>query len=141
MVSLGCDKNRVDSEIMLGSMIKRYDITSNPKDADIIVVNTCGFIESAKQESIDTILEMARYKDTAKCKLLIATGCLIQRYGDELQELIPELDIMLGVNDYRNMDSIISHLFMIFNSYFAFFCISIQIIRIKYIKNTKEVLL
>ena len=108
MVSLGCDKNRVDSEIMLGSMIKRYDITSNPKDADIIVVNTCGFIESAKQESIDTILEMARYKDTAKCKLLIATGCLIQRYGDELQELIPELDIMLGVNDYRNMDTIIN---------------------------------
>ena len=108
MVSLGCDKNRVDSEIMLGSMIKRYDITSNPKDADIIVVNTCGFIESAKQESIDTILEMARFKDTAKCKLLIATGCLIQRYGDELQELIPEIDIMLGVNDYRNMDTIIN---------------------------------
>ena len=108
MVSLGCDKNRVDSEIMLGSMIKRYDITSNPKDADIIVVNTCGFIESAKQESIDTILEMARYKETSKCKLLIATGCLIQRYGDELQELIPELDIMLGVNDYRNMDTIIN---------------------------------
>lgn len=108
MVSLGCDKNRVDSEIMLGSMIKRYDITNNPKEADILVVNTCGFIESAKQESIDTILEMARYKDNAKCKLLIATGCLIQRYGDELKDLIPEIDIMLGVNDYRNMDTIIN---------------------------------
>ena len=108
MVSLGCDKNRVDSEIMLGSMIKRYDITSNPKNADIIVVNTCGFIESAKQESIDTILEMAKYKESSKCKLLIATGCLIQRYGNELKDLIPEIDIMIGVNDYRDMDTIIN---------------------------------
>ncbi len=108
MVSLGCDKNRVDSEIMLGSMIKRYDITSNPKMADIIVVNTCGFIESAKQESIDTILEMAQYKETGKCKLLIATGCLIQRYGEELKELIPEIDIMLGVNNYNDMDTVIN---------------------------------
>ena len=79
MVSLGCDKNRVDSEIMLGKMVKRYDITNNPNIADIIVVNTCGFIESAKEESINTILEMAKYKETGKCKLLIATGCLIQR--------------------------------------------------------------
>ncbi|MBU5488695.1 30S ribosomal protein S12 methylthiotransferase RimO [Clostridium sp. MSJ-8] len=109
MVSLGCDKNRVDSEIMLGSMIKRYDITSNPKMADIIVVNTCGFIESAKQESIDTILEMAQYKETGKCKLLIATGCLIQRYGEELKELIPEIDIMLGVNNYNDMDTVINN--------------------------------
>ena len=109
MVSLGCDKNRVDSEIMLGSMIKRYDITSNPKMADIIVVNTCGFIESAKQESIDTILEMAQYKQTGRCKLLIATGCLIQRYGEELKELIPEIDIMLGVNNYNDMDTVINN--------------------------------
>lgn len=109
MVSLGCDKNRVDSEIMLGSMIKRYDITSNPKMADIIVVNTCGFIESAKQESIDTILEMAQYKETGRCKLLIATGCLIQRYGEELKELIPEIDIMLGVNNYNDMDTVINN--------------------------------
>ena len=75
MVSLGCDKNRVDSEIILGNMSTDYIITNNPKDADIILVNTCGFIESAKQESIDTILEMAEYKKTYKCKLLIATGC------------------------------------------------------------------
>lgn len=109
MVSLGCDKNRVDSEIMLGSMIKRYDITSNPKMADIIVVNTCGFIESAKQESIDTILEMAQYKENGRCKLLIATGCLIQRYGEELKELIPEIDIMLGVNNYNDMDTVINN--------------------------------
>ena len=107
MVSLGCDKNRVDSEIMLGVMNKEYDITNNPKEADIIIVNTCGFIEKAKQESINTILEMAKYKTENKCKLLIATGCLTQRYGKELQDLMPEIDIMLGVNDYTKIDKLI----------------------------------
>lgn len=104
MVSLGCDKNRVDSEIILGTMSKEYEITNNPKEADIIIVNTCGFIEKAKQESIDTILEMAKYKENYNCKLLIATGCLTQRYGKELTELMPEIDIMLGVNDYKKID-------------------------------------
>ena len=104
MVSLGCDKNRVDSEIILGTMSKEYEITNNPKEADIIIVNTCGFIEKAKQESIDTILEMAKYKEDYNCKLLIATGCLTQRYGKELTELMPEIDIMLGVNDYKKID-------------------------------------
>ena len=85
-----------------------YIITNNPKEADIIIVNTCGFIESAKQESIDTILEMANYKVNYKCKLLIATGCLTQRYGDELGELIPELDMMLGVNDYNVINEVIT---------------------------------
>lgn len=108
MVSLGCDKNRVDSEIILGKMSNEYEITSNPKDADIIIVNTCGFIESAKQESIDTILEMADYKVNYKCKLLIATGCLTQRYGEELGKLIPEIDIMLGVNDYSKINEFIT---------------------------------
>ncbi len=108
MVSLGCDKNRVDSEIILGKMSSEYEITSNPKDADIIIVNTCGFIESAKQESIDTILEMANYKINYKCKLLIATGCLTQRYGEELRNLIPEIDIMLGVNDYNKINEFIT---------------------------------
>lgn len=107
MVSLGCDKNRVDSEIMLGVMNKTYEITNNPKEADIIIVNTCGFIEKAKQESIDTILEMANYKTKHQCKLLIATGCLTQRYGKELKELMPEIDIMLGVNDYNKIDKLI----------------------------------
>ena len=95
MVSLGCDKNRVDSELILGSINKFYEITNNPKEAEIIIINTCGFIESAKQESIDTILEMAEYKKTHKCKMIIATGCLTQRYGDELLELIPEIDILM----------------------------------------------
>lgn len=104
MVSLGCDKNRVDSEIILGTMSREYEITNDPKEADIIIVNTCGFIEKAKQESIDTILEMAKYKENHNCKLLIATGCLTQRYGKELTELMPEIDIMLGVNDYKKID-------------------------------------
>lgn len=107
LVSLGCDKNRVDSEIILGQMKKEYDFTNNPKEADIIIVNTCGFIEKAKQESIDTILEMAKYKNKYNCKLLIATGCLTQRYSKELSEHMPEIDIMLGVNDYTKINEYI----------------------------------
>jgi len=105
LVSLGCDKNRVDSEIMLGMLKNNYTITDEPKEADIIIVNTCGFIESSKQESIDTILEMAEYKKDYNCKLLMATGCLTQRYGEELLNLMPELDIILGVNNYGFLDS------------------------------------
>ncbi|PRR82571.1 30S ribosomal protein S12 methylthiotransferase RimO [Clostridium vincentii] len=108
MVSLGCDKNRVDSEIILASMNKEYEITNNAKEADIIIVNTCGFIETAKQESIDTILEMAKYKKDYNCTLLIATGCLTQRYGKDLTELMPEIDIMLGVNDYKKINEFIN---------------------------------
>lgn len=107
MVSLGCDKNRVDSELILGTINKFYEITNDPKEAEIIIVNTCGFIESAKQESIDTILEMAEYKKQYKCKMLIATGCLTQRYGDELLELMPEIDILMGVNDYMKLHRLI----------------------------------
>ncbi len=107
MVSLGCDKNRVDSELILGTINKFYEITNNPKEAEIIIVNTCGFIESAKQESIDTILEMAEYKNKYKCKMLIATGCLTQRYGEELLELMPEIDILMGVNDYMKIHKLI----------------------------------
>jgi ribosomal protein S12 methylthiotransferase len=108
LISLGCDKNRVDSEIILGKMSKNYQITNKADEADIIIVNTCGFIEKAKQESINTILEMAKYKVDSNCKLLIATGCLIQRYGNDLKELIPEIDIMLGVNDYEKIDKLIN---------------------------------
>lgn len=107
MISLGCDKNRVDSEIILGTMSREYQITNDEKEANIIIINTCGFIEKAKQESIDTILEMAKYKENGNCKLLIATGCLTQRYGSELKELIPEIDIMLGVNDYEKINEFI----------------------------------
>lgn len=107
MVSLGCDKNRVDSELILGTINKYYEITNNPKEADIIIVNTCGFIDKAKEESINTILEMATYKTNYKCKMLIATGCLTQRYGDELLEQMPEIDILMGVNDYMKLHKLI----------------------------------
>jgi len=102
LVSLGCDKNRIDSEIILNNLntLGDFQIVSNPKIADVIIVNTCGFIESAKQESIDTILEMSEYKKNYNCKALVVTGCLSQRYREELAEALPEIDIMLGVNDY-----------------------------------------
>lgn len=107
MINLGCDKNRIDTEIILGSVKKEYEITNNPKEAHIIIVNTCGFIEKSKQESIDTILEMAEYKKSHKCELLVATGCLTQRYGEELLELMPEIDVLLGVNNYFEIDKLI----------------------------------
>ena len=103
IVSLGCDKNRIDSELILGNLSDEYIITNDPKKAEIIIVNTCGFIESSKQESINTILEMSKYKKEHNCNVLIVTGCLSQRYKNELQELIPEIDIMLGVNDYNKL--------------------------------------
>lgn len=88
----------------------KNEIVNNPNEADIIIVNTCGFIETSKQESIDTIIEMAQYKHK-NCKMIIATGCLTQRYSKELQELIPEIDIMLGVNDYANIQDYIDEFF------------------------------
>lgn len=111
LVSLGCDKNRVDSEIILGFIQNTCEIVNDPKKADIILVNTCGFIDSAKQESINTILEMNKYKEKYNCKMLIATGCLTQRYGKELKELVPEIDAILGVNDYKNLDKVINDFF------------------------------
>jgi ribosomal protein S12 methylthiotransferase len=122
VISLGCDKNRIDTEIMLGNLNEYYEITSDPKDAEIIVVNTCGFIETSKQESIDTILEMAKYKKQHKCRLLITTGCLSQRYGKELMDLMPEIDIMVGVNDYDKLHEVIEN-FMVTNEK-AFICTS-----------------
>ncbi|WP_139904578.1 30S ribosomal protein S12 methylthiotransferase RimO [Clostridium thermarum] len=107
LISLGCDKNRVDTEIILGSLKDKFEVTNDPKEADVIIVNTCGFIEASKQESINTILEMAEYKKNYKCKVLIATGCLTQRYKAELQELMPEIDIILGVNDYDKISAAI----------------------------------
>ena len=100
-VSLGCDKNRVDTERML-SYFKAYgfDVTPDASQADVIVVNTCGFIDSAKQESIDTILDMSEYK-SGKCKVLAVTGCLSQRYGEELLQGMPEIDILAGTDSYH----------------------------------------
>ncbi|ACQ51749.1 30S ribosomal protein S12 methylthiotransferase RimO [Clostridium botulinum] len=103
LVSLGCDKNRIDSELMLYKLNEEAELVKDPKEAQVIIVNTCGFIETAKEESINTILQMASYKKTHNCKVLVVTGCLTQRYKGELKELIPEMDIMLGVNDYDKL--------------------------------------
>ncbi len=102
-VSLGCSKNLIDTEITIGHFKNnKYKIVNNPKDAEIIVINTCGFIETAKEEAINTILEMAEYKKY-KCKYLIVMGCLVQRYYDELIKLLPEVDLFIKIDEYQNM--------------------------------------
>ena len=109
MVSLGCPKNTVDSERVLGDLVSSgFSLTQDEKDAEVIIVNTCGFIESAKKESVDTILEMARHKTEGNCKQLIVTGCLAERYGQELLDEIPEIDHMLGVGQYPQLKTIIN---------------------------------
>lgn len=106
MISLGCTKNLVDSETALGLFKEAgYTFTEDPAQADILMVNTCGFINPAKEESIDTILEMAQYKQTGRCRLLVVTGCLAQRYEKDLLQEIPEIDLMLGVNQYDQLIS------------------------------------
>lgn len=103
-ISLGCDKNLVDSEVMLGLLDKKgYLIVDSEEDADIIVVNTCCFIHDAKEESIQTILEMAEYKKEGKLKALIVTGCLAQRYQQEIIDEIPEVDAVLGTTSYDHI--------------------------------------
>lgn len=109
-VSLGCDKNLVDTEVMLGLLRdKGYQVVNDEEEADAIVVNTCSFIHDAKEESIDTILEMARYKEEGRCSCLIATGCLTQRYQQELMDAIPELDGALGTTNYDGIAEAIGH--------------------------------
>lgn len=104
MVSLGCPKNLVDSEVMLGLIReKQLDITNDPAEADLIIVNTCGFIESAKEESIGTILQMAEYKKSGSCQYLVMTGCLGQRYADELFESMPEVDAIVGTDCFTDI--------------------------------------
>ena len=103
-ISLGCSKNLVDTEIAIGIFKnKKYNIVNNPKEADIIVINTCGFIESAKEEAINTILEMAEYKKH-KCKYLIAMGCLVERYKNELEKSLPEVDLFIKFSDYNEFE-------------------------------------
>ena len=108
LISLGCPKNLVDSEVMLG-IIEKYDIeiTNDPEAAEIIIVNTCGFIESAKQESIDTIFSMAAYKTEGCCRHLIVTGCLAQRYAQELFRDMPEIDALVGTNVFKDIGRVI----------------------------------
>ena len=103
-VSLGCSKNLVDTERMLQLLAEAgYEIVADEREADILIVNTCGFIDPAKQESIDTLLSLAEYKETGKLKLLVATGCLVQRYEDAILADLPEVDVLLGVSQYEKL--------------------------------------
>lgn len=102
-ISLGCSKNLIDTEVAIGLFKdNHYEIVNNPNDAEILVINTCGFIESAKEEAINTILEMAEYKKK-KCKYLIAMGCLVQRYYDDLVKLLPEVDLFIKIDEYNKL--------------------------------------
>ncbi|MEM9487626.1 MAG: 30S ribosomal protein S12 methylthiotransferase RimO [Myxococcota bacterium] len=108
-VSLGCPKNRVDTEVMLGQVDRAgMNIVNEPGQADVIVVNTCGFIEDAKEESINTILEMAEYKDQGQCRKLVVTGCLTQRYPEEIATELPEIDHILGSADFAGIAGVIN---------------------------------
>jgi ribosomal protein S12 methylthiotransferase len=109
LVSLGCPKNLVDSEVMLGLAAEAgHELTQDPSAADVLVVNTCAFIDSAKQESIDTILEMAEHKKGGACRRLIVTGCMAERYRDELKKEIPEIDAVLGTGEVPHIVGAIS---------------------------------
>ena len=134
-ISLGCSKNLVDTEMMIGLFKKeKYEIVSDAKDADVIVVNTCGFIQSAKEEAINTLLEMAKYKE-GNCKILIATGCLVERYKEELEKELPEVDIYLKFKDYMQAgeDS-----YKVFNKLFEDLSDRLNIENENKIKDNKE---
>jgi len=107
-VSLGCPKNRVDTEVMLGvAEGSGYNQVSAAEDAEVIVINTCGFIDAAKEESIQTILELAKLKASGSCKKLVVTGCLSQRYPEELAEGMPEVDHFLGSSDMLRLKDVV----------------------------------
>ncbi len=108
-VSLGCPKNLVDSQVMLGLLEKdRYTIVQDPMQAQVIIVNTCSFIQASKEESIETLLEMADYKNQGKCKVLVASGCLPQRYSKELEKELPEVDLFVGTGQYHLIADILN---------------------------------
>ena len=122
-VSLGCSKNLVDTEMCIGLLKdKEINIVNNPEDADMIIVNTCGFIESAKEEAINTLFEMAEYKKTGKCKYLVAIGCLVKRYKEDLEKSMPEVDLFISTDEYDKFWDKINNL-------------------IKFEKNQKEIML
>src|SRR5665213_2320354 len=103
VISLGCPKNTVDSEVMLGKLAKdNYILVKDPAEAEVVIVNTCGFIEASKKESIDTILGVAELRKTGNLKSLVVGGCLAHRYGDQLKKELPEIDILFGLNDVEN---------------------------------------
>src|SRR5579859_572315 len=104
MVSLGCPKNLVDSEVMMGILARQgFELTPHAEDADVLIVNTCSFIEPAKQESINTILEMAEYKKSGSAKKLVVAGCLVERYRKQILKDIPEVDFVIGTNELERV--------------------------------------
>ncbi|MFZ9594844.1 MAG: 30S ribosomal protein S12 methylthiotransferase RimO [Bdellovibrionia bacterium] len=108
-VSLGCPKNLVDSQVMLGLLEKdRYTITQEASEAEVIIINTCSFIQASQEESIDTILEMAQLKQTGRCKVLVASGCLPQRYAKELEKELPEVDLLIGTGQYHRITELLN---------------------------------
>lgn len=108
MVSLGCPKNQTDAEIMLGILAEKgHEPVANPENAEVIIVNTCGFIDPAKQESIDAVLEMAEYKKIGVCRLLIMTGCLAERYHEDIKTELPEVDAVVGAGDFDKIAEVI----------------------------------
>lgn len=108
LVSLGCPKNRVDSEVMVGTLLEAsFELVDDPEQADVIVVNTCSFIQPATEESIDTVLLMAGYKRSARCKKLVVTGCMVQRYGTALEGELPEVDAFLGTGEYHRIAEVL----------------------------------
>src|SRR3954451_16881439 len=111
MISLGCARNRVDSEVMLGTMMgSGWQATDNPEEADAIVVNTCGFIASAKEESIDTILSAAELKKEKPDMKLVVTGCLTQRYKAQLAKGLPEVDLFIGTDEFTKIGTLLDDL-------------------------------
>ena len=111
MISLGCAKNQVDSELMLGNLRESgFALVQNPEEAEILIVNTCAFIESAREEAIQTILEMAQYKDPeyGKCRFLIVAGCLAERYPEEICRELPEVDGLVGINHYGDIAEVVN---------------------------------
>ena len=110
-VSLGCPKNLVDSQFMLGALEKEhYHMAQSPADAEVIIVNTCSFIQASKEESVDTILEMADQKINGKCKILVASGCMPQRYSKEMQKEMPEIDLLVGTGQYHKITEALADL-------------------------------
>ncbi|MDI3256331.1 MAG: 30S ribosomal protein S12 methylthiotransferase RimO [Kyrpidia sp.] len=108
VVTLGCEKNQVDSEVMMGLMERYgYHLVADPRKADIIVINTCGFVDEAKAESVNTILRMAEYKETGRCRALVVAGCLAQRYQDELAQEIPEIDGLIGTGEFHRITEVV----------------------------------
>ncbi|MEW8978870.1 MAG: hypothetical protein AB2385_10725, partial [Symbiobacterium sp.] len=108
-ISLGCAKNLVDTEAMIGLLQNTgYQITNREEEADVLVVNTCGFIEDAKRESIEAILEAAQQKTTGRCQALVVAGCMVPRYGEELAKEIPEIDALVGTADYPRIGEVVA---------------------------------